>query len=429
MGVGRRTLLRQLGLLRRAPSYRLLFLATFGSGVGTLLAAVALAIDIKDRTDSGLWVAALLVANFLPSIVVGLLLGPYVDRLSRRGLMIGSDIARFGVFAVLPFVHRPAAIVALATVAGFATGLFRPSVYAGLPNLVEDDDLATANSLLQSVDNLTWAIGPILGGLLVAGWGPGAAYWFNAVTFLVSAALLARISPRLLQTGVPVSKGHWRDLADGFALVRGSRALMAVLVAWSIVMLANAQANVGEVFLAKDTFDAGDFGYGLLFSSLGAGLVIGSFAVGILVGRIRMAVLYGGAIALMAVGFAGAAASPNIWVAAVCGFVGGIGNGAAIVCNSLLVQRGAPDELRGRAFTVIMSANYVVLGGGMVAAGFVNNAFGARWSWGIAAALAAVAASTAWMLVGRVSDQRRVVGAPEPLPEAVEPVVHGQRTA
>jgi phospholipid/cholesterol/gamma-HCH transport system permease protein len=53
------------------------------------------------------------------------------------------------------------------------------------------------------------------------------------------------------------------------------------------------------VFLAKDTFRAGDFGYGLLFSSLGAGLVIGSFAVGVLVGQIRMAVLYGGAIALV----------------------------------------------------------------------------------------------------------------------------------
>jgi MFS family permease len=343
--------------------------------------------------------------------------------------MIGSDVVRFGVFAALPFVHRPVGIIALATVAGFATGLFRPSVYAGLPNLVDDDDLPTANSLLQTIDNLTWAVGPIIGGLLVAGWGPGAAYWFNAVTFLLSAWLLARIPSRLLQAEAATSKGHWRDLADGFALVRGSRALMAVLVAWSIVMLANAQTNVGEVFLAKDTFHAGDFGYGLLFSSLGAGLVIGSFAVGILLGKVRMAALYTAAIALMAAGFAGAAASPDIWVAAFCGFVAGIGNGGAIVCNSLLVQRGAPDQLRGRAFTVIMSANYVVLGSGMVAAGFVNNSLGARWSWGIAATLASAAAAAAWVLAGRVAEERRTTQAPEPLPEPVEPVVHGQRTA
>ncbi|MEN3340600.1 MAG: hypothetical protein V7644_4, partial [Actinomycetota bacterium] len=188
-------------------------------------------------------------------------------------------------------------------------------------------------------------------------------------------------------------------------------------------------ANVGEIFLAKDTFHAGDFGYGLLFSSLGGGLVIGSFAVGFLVGRKRLAALYWGAISLMAVGFAGAAASPDIWVAAVFGVVGGIGNGGAIVCNSLLVQRGAPDELRGRAFTVIMSANYVVLGGGMVAAGFVNNAFGARWAWGSAAVLAAAAAAAAWALAGRVAEARRAEEPPEPLLEPVDPVVHGQRTA
>src|SRR5512146_2546986 len=164
--------LLQLGLLGRARSFRLLFLATFGSGIGTLLAAVALAIDVKDRTGSGLWVAGLLVSNFLPSIVVGLVLGPYVDRLSRRGLMIGSDLARVAVFAALPFVGHAGGIVALATAAGFATGLFRPSVYAGLPNLVDDEELPAANSLLQSSENLTWAAGPVLGGLVVAAWSP-----------------------------------------------------------------------------------------------------------------------------------------------------------------------------------------------------------------------------------------------------------------
>ena len=53
----------------------------------------------------------------------------------------------------------------------------------------------------------------------------------------------------------------------------------------------------------------------------------------------------------MAVGIGAAAASPNVWIAAVCVVVFGLGNGTAVVCNALLVQRGAPDVLRGRAFT------------------------------------------------------------------------------
>ena len=70
--------LRPLGI---AP-FRWLFLATLASSFGTLLAAVALAIDVKDRTQSGVWVGALLIAEFLPAIVIGLVAGPLVDRLS-----------------------------------------------------------------------------------------------------------------------------------------------------------------------------------------------------------------------------------------------------------------------------------------------------------------------------------------------------------
>ena len=104
----------RLGLVRRSPAFGLLLLATAGSGFGTYLAAIVLTVDVFDGAESnrGLWVAALLVADFLPIVLIGLLFGPLVDRLSRRGLMIVSDLVRFGVFAALPFVDSPAAIVA-----------------------------------------------------------------------------------------------------------------------------------------------------------------------------------------------------------------------------------------------------------------------------------------------------------------------------
>ena len=85
---------RQLRLLNDNASFRLLFLATLGSGVGTWVAVVALTLDVYNRTQSGSWVAALEIVTFLPSVLVGLLLGPLIDRLSRRGLMIASDLTR-----------------------------------------------------------------------------------------------------------------------------------------------------------------------------------------------------------------------------------------------------------------------------------------------------------------------------------------------
>ena len=109
--------------------------------------------------------------------------------------MVSSDIVRFGVFAALPFVNGPTAIVALAGVAGVATGFFRPAAYAGLPNLVPDDELTNANSLLQVIETLAWMIGPVVGGLMFAAWGPDVPYAVNAVTFLVSACS-SSASPR-----------------------------------------------------------------------------------------------------------------------------------------------------------------------------------------------------------------------------------------
>src|SRR5439155_24146961 len=126
------------------------------SGLGTWLAVIALSVDVYARTHhSAKWVSALLIADFLPAILIGLFLGPLVDRISRKRLMIGADLVRLGVFCALPFADSPGAIVALAAVAGVATGFFQPAVYAGLPNLVDEADLAAANSLRRSTDYVT----------------------------------------------------------------------------------------------------------------------------------------------------------------------------------------------------------------------------------------------------------------------------------
>jgi MFS family permease len=409
----------RLGLLGREPSFRSLFLATLGSGLGTWLALVALQIDVLRRTHSPIWMSALLIADILPMLLVGLVAAPLVDRLSRRGLMIGADLVRFGVFCALPFAPNATTIVALAAVIGTATGFFRPAVYAGLPNLVADEDLPRANSLLQMIDNSTWAIGSLAGGALVAARGPDLAYWINAVTFLVSAALLAQIPQRLLQQAKAESRGHWRDLADGLILVRRSRALLTVLVAWNIGMVANAFVNVGEPFLATDSFSAGSFGLGLMMGSAGAGLAVGAYLAGSWVEERGLANVYGVSLGLMGLGVAGAAASPNVWVAAGCVIVSGAGNGAAIVCNALLVQRGAPDRLRGRAFTVLMSSNVTFLAVGMLVAGRLTDAVGPRWVWAGAAILSTVAASVGFMLARGISETP--AQAAEPPVQALEP--------
>jgi MFS family permease len=391
----------------RLAGFRLLFLSTLGSSFGTLLAAVALAIDVKDRTNSGPWVGAVLLVEVLPTVAVGLLFGPLLDRLERRRLMVVADLVRAGVFFALPFTTSAAQIVALAGIAGLATGFFRPAVYAGVPNLVPDEVLPDANAILQTVENISWTVGPIVGGVLASAAGPHLAYWINGVSFLVSAALVWRIPARLLQSEAALTRGHWRDLADGFVAVLRSRPLLAVLVAWGLASLGIGGANVAEVFLAKNTFHAGDWGYGLLYGAIGGGLVLGSFASSWVIPRLGTTRAYVAGLLAMAVGFAGAAASPNVWVAAACCVAGGLGDGTAIACNALLVQRGAADAVRGRALTLVMSATYVALGVGNAVTGVVLHASGPRWVWAGAAGMFVLAA-VAGLVLAREPRQRPV---------------------
>lgn len=389
---------RRASLLANAR-FRLLFLANLGSGLGNWLAIIALQVDVYDRTHSGWWVAALLAASILPAVFLGLLFGPVVDRVSRKGLMIGSDLLRLAVFVALPFVGSAGAIVALAVLAGIGNAFFRPAVLAGLPNLVAEDELSDANAALQLVEWITIAGGPLVGGALVAASGPPLAYWVNAATFALSAALVAGIPAKLLQSERAIGRGHWIDLREGFELVLRTRVLLTVLVAWSIAMVANGGVNVAEVFLAKSTFHAGDFGFGLLWAGTGVGLIGGGLVASRLIDRGGIARTYASMLLVFALGIAGAAASPNVWFAVGAMAVSGFGNGAAIVANITLVQRGASDNLRGRAFTTIMSANYAMLLVAFVGAGPLTNAFGARWVYAVAAGALVVSAGAARVLM------------------------------
>lgn len=395
----------RLELLRRNRPFGLLFTATAGSAVGTYLAALALSVHIFDETGSGRWLSLLLIADFLPVIVIGLTLGPLVDRLSRRRLMVISDLVRAATFAALPFVDHPAWIVVLAGVNGIATGFFRPAVWAGLPNMVSEADRERATSLLSTVEHAAWMIGPVATGVILAASGTALAYWVNAATFLVSALLVSRIPARMLQSSESLSRGHWRDVRDGLALVVRSRPLLTVLLSWGTAAVATAGINVAEVVFAKEELGAGNVGLGVLVAGTGVGLLVGSFFASTVLGSLGMTKAYGGSLAVMGIGFGLASQAPGIAVAVVLAAVATVGNGCALVCNQVLVQRGAPDDMRGRSLAVLMSLYYACLGIGMAGSGILTDVIGARTVWALAGAVYLVASLIAFVMTRKIREE------------------------
>jgi MFS family permease len=243
-------------------------------------------------------------------------------------------------------------------------------------------------------------------------------YGINAVTFLLSAAFVARIPERSLRSEDPLTRGHWRDVADGLRLVVTARPLRTVLVVWNVALLGSAAVNVAEVVFAKDTLDAGDLGFGVLVAASGVGLAMGSFLSAPALGKVGLRRNYVGSLVLMGVGWGAAGLSGSIWLAVAFVVGGAAGNGSVIVCNRLLVQRGAPDRYRGRALATIMSTNYAVLGLGMAAAGVLTDLVGARTVWIAAGGLYLVAAvvafaMTRWLPVTAAEEQEAIESSSE----------------
>jgi MFS family permease len=330
--------------------------------------------------------------------------------------MVGADLVRAATFTALPFIHAPTAIIALAAVNGVATGFFRPAVWAGLPNLVDEDDRERATSLLSTVENIAWIAGPLASAALISVWSPSLAYWANAVTFVLSAMLVAGIPARMLQASESLSRGHWSDVLEGFALVIRSRPLLTVLLVWGTAALATGCINVAEVYLAKneDALDAGNVGYGVLVAATGVGIASGSLFASPLLGRLGMSRVYWGALALMGVGYALASQGPALWVVAVLAGIATVGNGVAIVCNQLLVQRGAQDDMRGRALALLMSLYYALLLAGMGGAAALTDLFGPRTTWLVAGGIYLSAAMIALVMTRRIREEALALLAAEP---------------
>jgi MFS family permease len=223
----------------------------------------------------------------------------------------------------------------------------------------------------------------------------------------------------MLQSDRPLSRGHLRDLRDGFSLLRHSYPLVVVFVVWNLFMVANAGTNVAEVVLAKETLGGGAFGYGLMWGATGVGLVLGGLFFATRAAD-RIAVAYPASIALLAAAVGTAALSPTIWLAAAAMVPAGIGNGVAVACNITLVQRGAVDRLRGRAFTAIMSINFLVFGAAMLAAGPLTDRVGARWVWGGSALVLGATAALAFAMCRRLGGE--LVALDPPRADPTRPV-------
>jgi MFS family permease len=396
-----------LALLRGERQARRFFAAHTQSSLGSGAAYVALLLLAYHRFHSPWAITLVLLADFLPAIALGPLLGAAVDRFGRRRCAVIADAARTLAFAGIWLAPSFALTVGLALIAGVGTALFKPAVLAGLPNLVDDERLPAATSLYGAIADLGHTLGPALAGAALLVTGPRELLLANAITFAVSAALIAQVD-----LGAPANESSERrpslfaEARDGISVTLRIPSIRTLLIGSSLAILAAGMTNVGELQLAKSSLHAGDAGFSIFVALSGIGIVAGSLAAGSGHGALTRRYLLG--IVAMAAGMLVAGLAPVFAIAAVAFVALGGGNGLASVSEQLLIQRTVPEDLLGRAFGVKSALISSAFAASLLLGGLVTSLVGPRVLFAIAGAgLLCAAAWSAARLSGEGGVQRR----------------------
>lgn len=383
-----------LAFLRTPGPVRRFLLASLQSSMGNAIGYVALLLLAYEQFRSPWAVSLVLLADFLPAIVLGPLFGALADRWSRRMLVVGADLVRAAAFIGLAYADSFAVVLVLALVAGMGTALYQPASKAALAGLA-GQRAEEALGTLVTIWSAASVAGPALGAALLLGVSTSALLLINAVSFLVSALVLNRLALDREETvagavatsdtgsagtgnvNLAIAAGelvtaHEPDVAIGHGVRAGLRAahavggLSAVVGAGAAATLAFSLMNVAEPLLATDELEAGDAGFALLVCVFGVGSTLGAMR-GRADVRVLAVGLAGGGLALCA-----SAVAPSLAVAAVTFLVTGLFAGTVMSTDHQLVARMAPDAIRGRVFGLKDSLDSMAFctafaGGGVIA--------------------------------------------------------------
>lgn len=267
------------------PEFRGIILAQVASEAGDQIARVAIALLVLSQTGSALLSAATFAVSFIPTFLGAALLGPIADRFSRRNLMLGADLGRACVIGVMAFAATPGTPVwllfALLIVAEFFTPVFDSARSASIPDILGDRDLVTAGlGLSRSLHLINQAVGLIVGGFLVQLASARTALAIDALSFLISFALLAvflRRRPATLDApdGIGILL---KDLREGWEVLFADTSRRAlILLGWGMAIAIVAPEAVALAYVRDQGW--GDSWGGILMASVIVGAAIGSLFV------------------------------------------------------------------------------------------------------------------------------------------------------
>ncbi len=367
-------------LLRRNSPFRRLFVANEISFIGDWFTVISLFILAGEATDnSPLAIAGVLAARSFSLALVTPFTGMLADRYSRKGLMLGANVASLVILVVVlafGLLESLTSVYVLAVVMVAARAVFDPAEYAYLPNICDEQELLTANALASGGWSVALGLGSAIGGLTISLYGIQTALWIDTVTFALAALGIMTLPPggpdtserKSATPGVVVG-----EIVAGWRYIFASPPLRRVVFAkglWAsgggaqvfLLILIGMEAGFGEVAA----------GIGILFMARGFGSGFGPIAGRSLMENPRLRpYLLGLAVGVCGLFYIAVSAVEWNWMVLLLVFFSHAASGLNWVLSTTFLQERSADEWRGRVagtdhfgITLMMGISAVV--GGLI---------------------------------------------------------------
>lgn len=392
--------------LWRDPGFRRLWAARAISDSGSAVNQLALPLTAVVTLGAGPREMGLLLAlQQLPVPLFGLFAGVLLDRIRRRPVMIGADVGRGLLLALVPLLAwhgslEIAHLLAIAFAVGSLTVCFDLAVTSHLPDLVSRRALLGANSGLQASTAVTSVAGPGVGGWIVQWLGAPLAVGLDALSFLGSALAVASIRPAEARPRAGRSLGMRSEIGEGWRLLMGHPVLRPITIASMFGASANALQQSVLVLFATRELGVQPAGLGFVFAAGGVGALLGSLAAGAAArqlgaGRAMIAAALVSTFGYALVLAAGDSSIVAIGVLAVAQLLSGGALGVFSVNQISLRQQLTPPNLLGRVNATRRVLVFGVLPLGALLGGLLGDRAGLRAA--ILASVIACAMSCAYL--------------------------------
>ena len=358
-----------LRLLRWNPNFRRLWMAQIVSEIGDWFYTLSIYTLLLQFTGQASSVALALVLQVLPQTFAGPTAGVVNDRLKRKHVMIAADLIRFGVVLAMLFVRSRSMVwlvfpllLAETTMAAF----FEPARSAVIPNITTEDEVLVANTLSSMTWSVNLMIGAAVGGVVAAFFGRDTVFILNALSFLVSALLIAgmRFAEPHAEAAAPLRP---RDLVDFSPVLEGIRYIRNHPTLLPAVFAKAGEIMVGPSWVIFTVMGAREFawhghninaaggamlGMSILLAGRGLGALVGPVVSARWAGRsdhrLRLGILIG--YLTIAFGYGLLGISRTVWMAAGCAMLAHAGGSTVWVFSTTLLQLHTDDRFRGRVF-------------------------------------------------------------------------------